>query len=176
MIRQPRESTTEVMSSGAGRPLVAASYRGVRHATARTVNEMTRAAVAPAIASSGEIGRSLAPPSPWASVMPSFAPQRTSSWTITLSSVVRLDLDGPGLVDALDRHGGLALGVLQLLLGIGVDVDLAGCVGGDLELDVLAARDLDPVAVRRHRSPSKVTSMTLGSVLSEAGSSSLTAC
>ena len=45
--------------AGAGRPDVAASYRGVRQATARTVNETTSAAVAPAIASSGEIGQVL---------------------------------------------------------------------------------------------------------------------
>src|SRR6478735_5682545 len=59
-------STMPANQAGAGRPDVAASYRGLRQATARTVNETTRAAVAPAIASSGEIGRSLAPPIPWA--------------------------------------------------------------------------------------------------------------
>ena len=47
---------------------VAASYRGVRQARARTVNETTSAATAPAMASSGGIGRSAGPPRPWASV------------------------------------------------------------------------------------------------------------
>src|ERR671917_1854024 len=56
---------------GAVRPLVAASYRGRRQAAARTVKETTRAATAPAMASSGGMGRSFAPPSPWARTEPS---------------------------------------------------------------------------------------------------------
>jgi hypothetical protein len=46
--------------------VVAASYRGDRQATARTVKLMVRAATAPATASSVGIGRSLEPPTPWA--------------------------------------------------------------------------------------------------------------
>ena len=75
---------------GPGRPLVRSSYRGSRQAIARTVNETVSAATAPAIASSGEMGRSLAPPIPWASVIPSESHARsgqlTSSWTMTFSS------------------------------------------------------------------------------------------
>ena len=61
-----RESTTAPATAGAGRPLVAASYRGVRQATARTVKLTVSAATAPAMASSGGIGRSFGPPIPWA--------------------------------------------------------------------------------------------------------------
>ena len=67
--RNAVEVTIRFSQSGAGRPLVAASKRGVRQATASTVNETTRAATAPEIASSSEIGRSCWPPIPWASTM-----------------------------------------------------------------------------------------------------------
>ena len=67
--RNPVEVTIRFSHPGAGRPLVAASKRGVRQATASTVNETTSAATAPEIASSSEIGRSCWPPIPWASTM-----------------------------------------------------------------------------------------------------------
>ncbi len=71
-------STTRASQAGARRPLVAASYLGCRQATASTVNETTSAATAPAIASSGGIGRSAGPPSPWASVNQSLIGVRLS--------------------------------------------------------------------------------------------------
>src|SRR6478735_4632672 len=144
-------STMPANQAGAGRPDVAASYRGLRQATARTVNETTSAAVAPAIASSGEIGRSFAPPIPWAIEMPSGDTSADFELDDDLLERVRLDVDGAGLVDALDRQRALAGLVLELLLGRGVHVDLTGVVGGQVELDLLARRDLDPLTVGADR-------------------------
>ena len=66
--RAPRNqalSTARASQAGTGSP-ARSSYRGERQATASTVNEMVSAATAPAMASSGETGRSCAPPMPWA--------------------------------------------------------------------------------------------------------------
>ena len=67
--RNQVEVTIRCSHPGAGRPLVVASKRGSRHASASTVNETTRAATAPEIARPREIGRSPWPPIPWASTM-----------------------------------------------------------------------------------------------------------
>src|SRR6478672_2407790 len=149
--RNPVESTSRARRAGAGRPLVASSYRGLRQATARTVNETTRAATAPAIASSGETGRSFAPPMPCANGMPSGLTSADLELDDGLVDRVGLDVDDARGLDGLDLEGAGALVVLELLLGRGVHVDLARRVRGDLQLDRLAVLDLDPVAVRRDR-------------------------
>src|ERR1700710_8671 len=62
------ESTVLASQAGAVRPLVCAAYRGTRQASASTPKETATAMAAPSIASSGEMGRSCAPPRPWARV------------------------------------------------------------------------------------------------------------
>src|SRR4051794_31804760 len=102
------------------------------------------------MASSGEIGRSLAPPIPCARVMPS--PRTSAGFELHdgLLERVRLDVDDARLLDGVELERRAPRVVLELLLGARVHVDLAGRVRRDLELDLLTHRDLDPVAVRRH--------------------------
>ena len=90
-------STIRDSQAGAGRPLVAASYRGDRQATARTVKLTVSAATAPATASSVGIGRSFEPPIPWARMSFSGLPYSTSSWTTTCSRSCDSTSTTPGL-------------------------------------------------------------------------------
>src|SRR3954453_17237357 len=99
-----RDSTTRVSQGGAGRPVVSASYLGVRQASASTVKLTVRAATAPAMVSPSGIGRSFEPPIPWANTSPSAAPGDavlkcyfTSSWTIVFSSACDSTVTMPGL-------------------------------------------------------------------------------
>ena len=93
------ESTRSRSQAGAGRPCVAASKRGVRHASASTMKETVSAAVAPAMASSGEIGRFFDPPTPCAEICPArlrTIAQETSSWTMIFSRVCDSTSTMPG--------------------------------------------------------------------------------
>src|SRR6478609_1004252 len=101
--------------------------RGSRQARASTVNETASAAQAPAMAYSAGIGRSLAPPIPWAKILKSADLDLDDD----LFEVVRLDVDDPRLVEGhLVRRGAGVVG--DLLLRRRVHVQLSGCVSVDV--------------------------------------------
>ena len=137
--------------AGAGRPLVAASYRGLRQARTSTTKETATAAAPPRMASSREIGRSCAPPRPCCGSRPGRSSIHVT-WRLKdhLVERVRLDGDDARCLDRLDLDGAGARVVLELLLRRGVDVDLAGLVRGDVELDRLPDRDVVPLTVGGH--------------------------
>ncbi len=153
------ESASRASAAGAGRPDVAASYRGVRQATARTVKLTVSAATAPATVSSSGIGRSFWPPMPWAKRSPS-EPQDgetgstegyfTSSWTIVFSSSWDSTSTMPGR--SIVNRGSVVVPEPYLNSCSGSEWTWIepSAVGLHHELDLLAHLDVDAVAVGGH--------------------------
>ena len=138
-------------TAGPSRPLVRSSYRGLAPGDRQDGERDGQGGDRARDRQLGRDGQVLGPADPVGqrdSVGAQLA-QETSSWTMTFSRCVRLDVDDARLVDG-QLQGRGAGAVLELLLGVRVDVDLARLVGLDHELDLLAGLDLDPLAVGLH--------------------------